>query len=106
MNICIFGASSDEISEIYVREVFLLGSKIAERGHGLIFGGGAGGLMGAAVRGVQEKNGYSLGIAPHFLTNRAYCMVAAANSYSPIPCANVNRSWKSVPTLSSQSPEE
>ena len=63
MNICIFGASS---GEIYVREVFLLGSKIAERGHGLIFGGGAGGLMGAAVRGVQEKNGYSLGIAPHF----------------------------------------
>ena len=106
MNICIFGASSNEISEIYVREVFLLGSQIAERGHSLIFGGGAGGLMGAAVKGVQAKGGYSLGVAPDFLTNRAYYMIAATNSYLPTLCASANRSWKSAPTLSSQSPEE
>ena len=36
------------------------------RGHGLVFGGGATGMMGAAARGADAENGYILGIAPRF----------------------------------------
>ena len=66
MNICIFGASSENICRTYKDSVFAFGCEMARRGHGLVFGGGSGGLMGAAVRGVQAQNGYSLGVAPYF----------------------------------------
>ena len=39
---------------------------MGKRGHGLVFGGGATGMMGAAARGVAAENGYILGIAPRF----------------------------------------
>ena len=66
MNICLFGASSEDINEIYFKEVTDLGKMIATHGHGMVFGGGATGLMGAAVRGLTECGGKSLGIAPRF----------------------------------------
>ena len=49
MNICIFGASSNDIDQAYMDAVFNLGKKLAERGHTLVFGAGARGLMGAAA---------------------------------------------------------
>ena len=39
---------------------------MGKRGHGLVFGGGKEGLMGAAARGVDREKGYILGIAPRF----------------------------------------
>lgn len=66
MNICIYGASSNNINAEYKEAVFFLGTEIARRGHGLVFGGGDEGLMGAAVSGVQSLGGFSLGVAPHF----------------------------------------
>lgn len=66
MNICLFGASSEEINKIYFEEVERLGQMMATRGHGLVFGGGATGLMGAAVRGLTECGGKSIGVAPRF----------------------------------------
>ena len=39
---------------------------MAQRGHSLVFGGGATGLMGAAARGVIRGGGKMLGIAPEF----------------------------------------
>ena len=66
MNICIYGASSPDIDNSYFAPVEALGRAMAKRGFGLVFGGGAQGLMGAAVRGVIAEGGYSLGIAPKF----------------------------------------
>lgn len=66
MNICLFGASSEDINSLYFEKVTELGKIMALRGHGLVFGGGATGLMGAAVRGLSENGGNSLGIAPRF----------------------------------------
>ena len=66
MNICLFGASSEDINKIYFEEVEKLGKMMASRGHGMVFGGGATGLMGAAVRGLTEKGGNSIGVAPRF----------------------------------------
>jgi len=39
---------------------------MAERGHSLVFGGGRSGMMGAPAKGVREKGGEVLGIAPAF----------------------------------------
>lgn len=74
MNICIYGASSAELKKIYYEKTEELGRLMGKRGHGLVFGGGKEGLMGAAARGVDRENGYILGIAPRFLTSREFCM--------------------------------
>ena len=66
MNICVYGASSNDIRREYIETVEQLGRSMARRGHGLVFGGGAQGLMGAAVRGVMEAGGTSIGVAPTF----------------------------------------
>ena len=39
---------------------------MAQRGHSLIFGGGADGLMGAAARGMAKFGGEIIGVAPSF----------------------------------------
>ena len=66
MNICIYGASSAELKKIYYEKTEELGRLMGKRGHGLVFGGGKEGLMGAAARGVDREKGYILGIAPRF----------------------------------------
>ena len=66
MNICIYGAASTEIDDSYVRVVEDLGETLAKRGHTLIYGAGAGGLMGAAARGFHKGGGRVAGVAPTF----------------------------------------
>ncbi len=66
MNICIYGASSNEIDPKYISAVENLGELMAKRGHTLVYGGGAGGLMGAAARGVHRCGGKIIGVAPSF----------------------------------------
>ena len=66
MNICVYGAASDDIAPIYMEQIEILGAEIAARGHGLVFGGGAHGLMGAAARGAAAQGGKIIGVAPHF----------------------------------------
>ena len=66
MRICIFGAASPTIDAEYIEKVEALGEKLAKRGHSLVFGGGANGLMGAAARGVRDGGGRLLGVIPSF----------------------------------------
>lgn len=66
MNICVYGASSDAIDPVYIREGERLGRCMAAKGCRLIFGGGATGMMGAIARGVTEGGGSLVGIAPRF----------------------------------------
>lgn len=66
MDICVFGASSNDIAAEYIEAGEQLGRQMADRNHGLIFGGGQTGLMGAVVRGITENGGRSTGIAPTF----------------------------------------
>ena len=66
MRVCIFGASGDDIEHVYFDETFAVGRALAERGHSLIFGGGAHGLMGAAARGFTAGGGKIVGVAPRF----------------------------------------
>ena len=55
MNICIYGASSAQLEQIYYDKTEELGKMMAKRGHGLVFGGGATGMMGSAARGVDYR---------------------------------------------------
>ena len=66
MDICIYGASRANLEKIYYDGAEALGLEIARRGWGLVFGGGANGLMGACARGVSAGGGRILGIAPRF----------------------------------------
>ena len=66
MKICVFGAASSHIDEKYIIAVEELGEKLAKRGHSLVFGCGASGLMGAAARGVKRGGGYIKGVIPEF----------------------------------------
>lgn len=66
MKICIFGAASAHIDEIYIKKVEELGEMLAKRGHSLVFGAGATGLMGAAARGFKRGGGFVHGVIPEF----------------------------------------
>ena len=65
-HICIYGASSNAIDKKYLDETGRLGELMAKRGFGLVFGGGANGVMGAVARGVRRGGGHIIGIAPSF----------------------------------------
>lgn len=66
MNICVYGASSSTIDPAYLQAGEALGLAMAKRGHTLVFGGGATGLMGAVARGMTAGNGQIIGVAPRF----------------------------------------
>ena len=67
MNITLYGAASDSIDRAYIEGVEELGREMARRGHTMIFGAGATGLMGAAARGMHECGGHTVGVAPRFM---------------------------------------
>ncbi|MBR0277240.1 MAG: TIGR00730 family Rossman fold protein [Clostridia bacterium] len=66
MNICVYGASSNQIENKYIELTEEFGRQLAMRGHSLVFGGGANGIMGAAARGCHEGNGKIIGVSPKF----------------------------------------
>ena len=66
MNICVFGAARDDPEPGFFTLAEALGGELARRGHAMIFGGGAHGLMGAAARGCARSGGRIVGVAPRF----------------------------------------
>ena len=66
MNICVYGAASNDISPNIIKKTEDLGREMAERGHALVFGGGNNGMMGASARGAHQGGGEIIGIAPRF----------------------------------------
>ena len=66
MKVCVFGASSRDLAQIYYDEAYALGAALARRGYTIVFGGGTSGLMGAAARGAKSEGGKLIGVAPRF----------------------------------------
>lgn len=84
MRICIYGASSNAINNKYIEAVENLGEKLAKRGHSLVFGGGAGGLMGAAARGFRKGGCQEIiSIAPRFFNVDGKLSDVATEKYFP-----------------------
>jgi len=66
MNLCVYGASSNQIEPVYLEEGERLGMLMAQKGHTLVFGAGQTGLMGALARGMAKYDGRMIGVAPRF----------------------------------------
>ncbi len=66
MKICCYGASSEQIDRSFLEQGYKLGERMAQRGHALVFGGGATGMMGSSARGVHSAGGEVIGVAPTF----------------------------------------
>lgn len=66
LHFCVYGAASDAIHPHYLSVGEQLGRTMAEAGYGLVFGGGASGMMGAVARGVRARNGHIVGVSPSF----------------------------------------
>lgn len=63
-NICVYCAASTKVEEKYFKLAEDTGRIIAKRGYGLVYGGGADGLMGAVARGAHAEGGYVIGVSP------------------------------------------
>ena len=66
MRICVYGASSNDIDAKYITAGEEFGRAMTKAGHGMVFGGGAKGMMGAAARGVTSCGGEIIGVIPRF----------------------------------------
>lgn len=66
MKICVYGAASSQINEVFIKTGEELGRELVNHNHSLVFGGGRNGMMGAVARGVKENNGSILGISPDY----------------------------------------
>ena len=66
MKITVYGAASNSIDSVYIQKSIELGEQLALRGHTLVFGAGATGVMGAVSKGVHQKDGDVIGISPTF----------------------------------------
>lgn len=67
LKICVFCGSSPGEDPAHILLATELGKAIAARGHGLVYGGGGLGLMGATARAARDGGAKVVGIIPHFL---------------------------------------
>ena len=70
MRICVFLGASAGMSPVYAEAARTLGLLMAERGIGLVYGGGQVGLMGIIADAVLEAGGEAIGIIPDSLRAR------------------------------------
>ncbi len=67
MKICIFCASSEDLSHFYYKDAEKLGNLIGEKRHHIIYGAGQIGLMGKVAQKVRESGGKTIGVIPERL---------------------------------------
>jgi uncharacterized protein (TIGR00730 family) len=68
--ICVFAGSNDGARESYLIAARELGAEIARRGHGIVYGGAACGLMGACADAALAGGAEVVGVLPRALTSR------------------------------------
>lgn len=68
--ICVYCGSSPGIDPAFVGAARAFGNILAQNGIGLVYGGGAIGIMGAVAHAVLDHGGEVTGIIPEFLMTR------------------------------------
>ncbi|AUX24109.1 hypothetical protein SOCEGT47_046420 [Sorangium cellulosum] len=68
--ICVYCGSSPGASPAYREAAVRLGELLAERGIGLVYGGGHVGLMGVIADAALARGGEVIGVIPRFLNTR------------------------------------
>lgn len=66
-SICVYCGSQNGRNPAHIAAAYQLGKSMAQAGIGLVYGGGARGIMGAVADGVMENGGTATGIIPQFL---------------------------------------
>jgi uncharacterized protein (TIGR00730 family) len=77
--ICVYCGSGPGIDPAYAESARAFGTVLAKNGIGLVFGGGAIGMMGAIAKSVLDNGGEVTGIIPEFLVLREHAMRGADN---------------------------
>ena len=70
MSIAVFCGASAGHDPIYMSNARAVGRSIAQRGLGVVYGGGHVGLMGAVADAAMEAGGKVVGVIPGFMTER------------------------------------
>ena len=68
--LCVYCASSRDLDPKYYAAGEAIGRGLAERGWGLVYGGGNAGTMGAVARATKAAGGRVVGIIPEFMKDR------------------------------------
>ncbi len=68
--ICVFCGSQAGLREVYGEQARALGRAMADRGIGLVYGGGGIGMMGAVADAVIEARGEVIGVIPYALASK------------------------------------
>jgi len=68
--ICVYCGSGPGSDPAFVQAARMLGTILADNRIGLVYGGGAVGLMGEIANAVLDRGGEVIGIIPRFLENR------------------------------------
>lgn len=69
MRICVYAASSAQVAPEFHAAAHALGVALASAGHGIVYGGGSQGLMGALADGALSRHGEVTGILPRFMAD-------------------------------------
>ncbi len=77
--ICVYCGSGPGTDPAFVEGARAFGAILAKNGVGLVFGGGAVGMMGAIAKSVLDHGGTVTGIIPEFLVAREHAMRGADN---------------------------
>lgn len=67
MRICVFCGSNTGRGNVYMDAAFELGSIIAKKGYGVVYGGARDGTMGAVANGAMSAGGEAIGVLPRQL---------------------------------------
>jgi uncharacterized protein (TIGR00730 family) len=70
--LAVFCASTPGADPALVHAAAEVGRALADRGIGLVYGGGGGGLMGAVSQGVLDGGGEVVGVIPEFMVEREW----------------------------------
>ena len=65
--VCVFASSSSSVADVYKTASRQLGSDIAKKSWGIVFGAGTQGLMGELARAARENGGCMTGVIPDSL---------------------------------------
>ena len=70
--VAVYCASSSQVHPRYLATARETGALIARAGLDLVCGGGAGGLMAAAIEGAVSAGGRAVGVLPHFMIEKGW----------------------------------
>ncbi len=70
--VAVYCASSSDIDSIYLDTAREMGRLLAEARLPLVCGGGAGGMMAAAIEGAVAAGGEVVGVLPHFMMEKGW----------------------------------